>query len=271
MVPPTAHCFLNCGIAALRPPPVTLEGTVADTDQIELIEIVKRHFPRYFKDARVLEVGSLDINGTIRSSFTGCPYVGVDVAPGKGVDEVCQGQDVSYPSNHFDVVVSCACMEHNPFWAETMSNMFRMAKPNGLVIMTCATTGFEEHGTTRTTAHNSPLTVGIGWEYYRNLGVADLEAGLNLEGWFSDYVLMQNWEAINLYFVGIKKPFHDTNAMAALRSDIGHAFRRTRSFRSAAIYGAVSVLGERGVNLLRSTHRLVMPRVSRWTRASSSA
>jgi SAM-dependent methyltransferase len=250
---------------------VTGIALMANSDQLALIEMVKRRFPHYFKSTNVLEVGSLDINGSIRRSFSDCSYVGVDVAPGNGVDEVCQGQDLSYPSNRFDVVVSCECMEHNPFWAETMSNMLRMTKPNGLVIMTCATTGYEEHGTTRTTAHHSPLTVGIGWEYYRNLSSNDLEDGVNLKGWFSDYIVLQNWDAISLYFVGIKRPFHDPAAMAALRSDMNFAFRKTRSIRSIAIYGAVSVLGERGVHLLRAAYRLAMPSSGRWRRSTSIA
>jgi hypothetical protein len=71
---------------------------------------------------------------------------------------------------------------------------------------------------------------------------------------------MQNWESIGLYLVGIKKPFHDPEKMAALRSDINFAFRTTRSLRSAAIYGAARILGESGVKLLRATYRLAPSR-----------
>jgi SAM-dependent methyltransferase len=149
---------------------------MAHANQFDFVELVKKHFPEAFTGGRVLEIGSLDINGSVRSFFTGGSYIGVDVAAGPGVDEVCQGQLVGHPTGTFDVVISCECMEHNPFWVETVSNMFRMAKPGGLVIVSCATTGRAEHGTTRTSGTDSPLSIGIGWEYYHNVSL--LQPGL---------------------------------------------------------------------------------------------
>src|SRR4051812_20469594 len=118
---------------------------MAHENQFEFIRLVKQHFPTFFEGTSVLEIGSLDINGSVRNFFSAAKYTGVDVAPGRGVDEVGQGQLVGHPSGTFDVVISCECMEHNPFWVETVSNMFRMAKPGGLVIVSCATTGRAEH------------------------------------------------------------------------------------------------------------------------------
>src|SRR5690606_19424692 len=103
----------------------------------------------FFRGTRVLEVGSLDLNGSVRSNFSGCDYLGIDVAAGPGVDLVCQGQDYDAPDGSFDVVTSCEAMEHNPYWRETFANMLRLCRPGGLILMTCATTGRGEHGTTR--------------------------------------------------------------------------------------------------------------------------
>lgn len=146
---------------------------MAHSTQQDFILYIKDKFPNYFKNKKVLEVGSLDINGSMRSIFSDCEYIGIDVDEGNGVDIVCQGQEYDAPDESFDVCSSGECFEHNPYWAETFANMVRMCKSGGLVFFTCATTGRKEHGTTRTDSESSPLTVKIGWEYYRNLDEND--------------------------------------------------------------------------------------------------
>ncbi len=79
----------------------------------------------------MLEIGSLDVNGTVRQHFEKCDYRGLDVAEGPGVDIVCQAQDYDAPIGSFDTVVCCEVMEHNPHWAETFANMLRLCQPGG--------------------------------------------------------------------------------------------------------------------------------------------
>jgi SAM-dependent methyltransferase len=146
---------------------------MAHSTQQDFISYVRGKFPDFFKNKKVLEVGSLDINGSMRSFFSECEYIGIDVGEGNGVDVVCQGQEYDAPDQSFDVCASGECFEHNPYWAETFSNMVRMCKSGGLVFFTCATTGRKEHGTTKSDVESSPLTVEIGWDYYRNLDEND--------------------------------------------------------------------------------------------------
>ena len=49
--------------------------------------------------------------------------------------------DIALPTASFDVVISCECFEHNPYWRETFLNMTRVLRPGGLFVLTCATTG----------------------------------------------------------------------------------------------------------------------------------
>lgn len=230
---------------------------MAHADQFEFVALVKQLLPRFFKGTKVLEIGSLDINGAVRSLFDTTDYTGVDVAPGPGVDEVCQGQLVSHATGTFDTVISCECMEHNPFWVETVSNMFRMTKPGGLTIVSCATTGRAEHGTSRTSGSDSPLSIGIGWEYYRNISVAEFERTFRLDDWFEDHLLLANWHHCDLYFVGVKKPSGDGQAVRSLREALAARFRPTQSFRSICTLAAARSGGERGVGVLRALWRLV--------------
>jgi SAM-dependent methyltransferase len=164
-------------------------------------EEVKREFPEFFSGQRVLEVGSLNINGTARDFFDNCAYVGVDVAAGNDVDIVAQGQDLTYPDNSFDIAISGECFEHNPHWQATFNNMKRMTRTGGLVAFTCASDGRPEHGTSRSDVGSSPLTVGLGWDYYRNLGEADFTQD-DLAG-FSSYAFYDNRVNLDLYFLGV--------------------------------------------------------------------
>lgn len=177
---------------------------MAHPEQAEFFTGVRSHYGSSFDSARVLEVGSLDINGSVRELFSGCEYTGVDLQLGPGVDLARQGQLVDFPTGHFDTTISAECLEHNPFWRETVANMLRMTRPGGLVLISCATTGRLEHGTTRTNPDASPFTSAEKWEYYRNLGVGDLEASLNLAGWLADWASWVNFITRDLYFVGIR-------------------------------------------------------------------
>jgi len=167
--------------------------------QLAFVDVVKANYANMFVQKRVLEIGSLNINGTIRQFFAACDYTGVDLGEGKDVDLVARGEDLDFPDRHFDVVCSCECFEHNLEWARTFDNMTRMAK--SLVFFSCATTGRPEHGTTRTTPNDAPFCN----DYYQNLKASDFLRECNFDPYLN-YTFMVNKAAQDLYFVGIKKP-----------------------------------------------------------------
>lgn len=194
---------------------------MAHFEQQQFVAFIAERFPTFFRGTRVLEVGSLDLNGSVRSNFSGCDYLGIDVAAGPGVDLVCQGQDYDAPDGSFDVVTSCEAMEHNPYWRETFANMLRLCRPGGLILMTCATTGRGEHGTTRKHPGHSPLTVEIGWDHYRNLTAADFRAAVDLPALVSVGAFYTHIGANDLYFAGFRAgapaPSNAARALTALR------------------------------------------------------
>lgn len=177
---------------------------MSHTEQLNFIEQAKQKHTSHFSNAKVLEIGSLDINGSVRQFFTNCEYIGVDLGEGKGVDIVCEGQLFEWESNYFDTVISCECFEHNPYWVDTFKNMINKCRSNGLVLMTCATTGRREHGTSRKGKDDSPLTIQKGWEYYKNLTEIDFKEEIDLSC-FSTYEFSVNDNSHDLYFIGIKK------------------------------------------------------------------
>lgn len=178
---------------------------MAHETQMNFLADVKKYHQSFFKNSRVLEIGSVDINGSPRSLFTNCIYTGVDVAPGRGVDRVGFGHSIDDPSGSYDVVLSTECFEHDQYYQNTFKNMIRLCRKGGLIIFTCATTGRPEHGTNKTTPNDS-LTCHIGLgDYYKNLEEKDFREFINFDETFSNYWFGTNQSPADLYFCGIKK------------------------------------------------------------------
>ena len=177
---------------------------MAHQEQLQYMVGLERKFPDNFKDCRVLEVGSLFVNGTIRTLFKRCDYIGLDVGDGPFVDVVCRGEDYDAPSESFQTCVSCECFEHNPEWAETFKNMVRLCEPGGLVAFTCATTGRPEHGTMWAHPGASPLTCKES-DYYKNLTEENFREVFDFDRHFSECEFRVNEQSKDLYFYGIKK------------------------------------------------------------------
>jgi SAM-dependent methyltransferase len=181
---------------------------MAHGQQQNFFSKVKESFPKYFRDVKVLDIGSLDINGNTKHFFKHpFYYVGVDLSEGNNVNVVCPGH--LYDSGFlFDVVMSSECFEHDMYYARTIQNMIRLLKSNGLMIFTCASTGRPEHGTLRSTPSDAPFLSNIDekWaNYYKNLTEDDIRAVINIDDIFSSYNFEYEPTSCDLYFWGIKK------------------------------------------------------------------
>jgi hypothetical protein len=69
-----------------------------------------------------------------------------------------------------------------------------------LVVMTCATTGRAEHGTTATNADAAPFTN----DYYKNLAIYDLVDNFDFHTIFKHFGFAVNSDSHDLYFWGKK-------------------------------------------------------------------
>lgn len=100
---------------------------------------------------RVLEVGSLDVNGSVRPLIMNCfhpaEYVGVDMQAGKSVDMVCSAEQLveRFGENQFDVVISMEMLEHAREWRACVSNMKRVCRSGGVLVMSTRSKGFRYH------------------------------------------------------------------------------------------------------------------------------
>lgn len=84
---------------------------------------------RLVGDESVCDVGSYDVNGTLKPIFSKQQYTGTDIAKGPNVDVVCEAESLPFYNEKFDVVVSANCLEHvaNPFqWAREVARILRV-------------------------------------------------------------------------------------------------------------------------------------------------
>ena len=175
---------------------------MAHYQQEEFCKLINKYF---FKEKKItiLEIGSYNVNGTIRSIFTNSiKYIGVDVVKGPDVDVVYDGLNLDI-KDKFDLSISCECFEHNPYYLENFKNMIDLTNANGIVAFTCASIIRGEHGTTRTSTKDSPGSMEK-WDYYKNLFKKDFEEKLNLNELFYKYQFFYNLTSYDLYFIGIK-------------------------------------------------------------------
>lgn len=174
-------------------------------EQVNFCKKVQQARPEYFVNKKVLDCGSLDVNGNNRYLFTDCEYTGIDVGKGKNVDVVCLIHEFKAEDESFDFIISTECFEHDLHYKKSFRNILRMLKSGGMFLFTCATTGRAEHGTADTSPIDAPLLSGAWQDYYKNLTEEDLRVFINFDEVFEDYYFEVDENHKDLNFCGIKR------------------------------------------------------------------
>jgi predicted methyltransferase len=122
---------------------------------------------------RVIEIGSLNVNGTIRDLFPNAEWIGIDRIAGPCVDVVCDA--VEYvPESLADVVICCEVLEHANNWQRLIESAYQWLVPGGVFVMTCAGLGRQPHS-----CDGGELRDG---EYYRNLSPVEIREAVRKAG-----------------------------------------------------------------------------------------
>lgn len=98
-------------------------------------------------ECRVLEMGSLNVNGTVRDLFADVAfgYLGIDGRLGPGVDYPCFSWATPFADESFDVIVSTEMLEHDAKPGLTFKEANRLLPKGGHLIVTARGPGFPEH------------------------------------------------------------------------------------------------------------------------------
>ena len=116
----------------------------------------------------VLDIGAQDVNGSLRDSApAGCRYIGVDFAPGRGVDLVLDDPyQLPFADQSIDAVVSSSCFEHVEMFWLSFNEVLRVLKPQGLFYLNAPSNG---------DFHRYPVDC---WRFYPDAGAALVRWGV---------------------------------------------------------------------------------------------
>jgi len=98
---------------------------------------------------RVLEIGSLNVNGSAREvlrQYAG-EYLGIDRQAGAGVDWVGEIRQLAAESTEWaDAIIATEAFEHDPFFWQTLLSMTWLSRRPTLWVVTTPANGFPYHG-----------------------------------------------------------------------------------------------------------------------------
>lgn len=129
----------------------------------------KLFFENYLlKKSKILDVGSLNINGSLKSLINKeHEYIGIDMSAGKDVD-IVQDDPYKLPfeDNFYDIVLATSVFEHSELFWLLSNEIFRVLKPDGLFYMNAPSNG---------SVHRFPVDC---WRFYPDAGNAIVNWGI---------------------------------------------------------------------------------------------
>lgn len=108
------------------------------------LQDLKKEYPNNFKDCRVLEIGSLNVNGTARDYFENCDYIGVDRDGGLDVDIAVDARETHF-DRQFDTLLILSVFEHDLDWKETLRHNLKWLKRGGMCFVCFGAEGNKPH------------------------------------------------------------------------------------------------------------------------------
>lgn len=94
------------------------------------------------RSVSVVEIGSQNINGSLREIISGTPYTGADTSEGAGVDIVLDDfYTLPFETASTDVVICSSAFEHTQLFWVMFLEVMRVLKPNGLFYLNAPSNG----------------------------------------------------------------------------------------------------------------------------------
>jgi SAM-dependent methyltransferase len=100
-----------------------------------------KYCEKNIENKKILDVGSYDVNGTMKPIFEKGQYVGLDMEAGPNVDIVGVSHDIPFEKDEFDIVISSSCFEHDDMFWISFQEMCRVLKPGGYMYVQAPSNG----------------------------------------------------------------------------------------------------------------------------------
>lgn len=95
--------------------------------------------------AYLLELGSLNVNGTARDHLHVKHWVGIDKIAGVDVDVVCAAIETRFPRAGFDIVLCTSMLEHDPTWRASLNWNLQWLRTGGYLLLSWGAEGNTHH------------------------------------------------------------------------------------------------------------------------------
>jgi SAM-dependent methyltransferase len=142
-------------------------------------------------DVRVLEIGSQDVNGSLRTTCPGgFQYTGVDFQEAKGVDIVLKDPySLPFDDASVDIVLSSSCFEHSEMFWLVFLEILRVLKPHGLFYLNAPSAGsFHRYPVDCWRFYPDSAMALISWARRNGIHATMLESYTQKGGTWQDYV-----------------------------------------------------------------------------------
>ena len=160
----------------------------------------KLFFDTYSFTGTVLDIGSTDVNGSLRPFYKN-KYIGIDFSPGTGVDTVLEDPyKLPFADGEADAVVSSSCFEHSEMFWLVFLEILRVLKPEGVFYLNAPSNG---------TFHRYPVDC---WRFYPDAGNALVTWArrngydpMLLESFTAAQTVMEEWNDFVAVFIKDKQ------------------------------------------------------------------
>jgi hypothetical protein len=93
------------------------------------------------ENKKILDVGSYEVNGTMKPIFEKGQYIGLDMEEGPNVDIVGVSHEIPFEKDEFDIIISSSCFEHDDMFWISYQEMCRVLKPGGYMYIQAPSNG----------------------------------------------------------------------------------------------------------------------------------
>lgn len=146
----------------------------------------------------VLDIGSLDINGSLRELFSKAKvYTGLDQCEGKNVDVIGSSHDIPLQSNSYDIILSSSCFEHDDMFWVSFLEYCRVVKENGYIYIQAPSNGpYHAHPVDNWRFYKDSWQALEKWSKYNKLKIQLIESYIDTQpdksgGWLDSIGIYQ--------------------------------------------------------------------------------
>lgn len=172
-----------------------------------------KYCEKNIENKKILDVGSYDVNGTMKPIFEKGQYVGLDMEEGPNVDIVGVSHDIPFKEEEFDIVISSSCFEHDDMFWISFQEMCRVLKPGGYMYIQAPSNG---------PYHGWP---GDNWRFY-------IDSWKALEKWGKK--LGYDVELVE-HYIDETTPHHPSEGIRIWNDSIGIFRKKSNELKKVAL------------------------------------